>query len=244
LISGELPKQLTTVEISPTPGTQTVAQVILSPSPTLVEIGLPSPTPFITPTPYVGVFIGQPTVISPDGSVSLPPTIEAVVAVPANPANVVGTPLFIPTLNGTDCPFTIDPTLSVAQTLGCPLEAANQPTLIMQRFERGRMFWRDTRQIIVISDTGQFWRVADSWDESQPSDDPSLTPPAGLNQPVRGFGLVWRNDSNVQSALGWAVGPEFPLASTWQEFQNGSAFVGDSNQVYRIPARTAGQLSP
>ena len=34
------------------------------------------------------------------------------------------------------------------------------------------------------------------------------TPPAGLVEPVRGFGKVWRENPAVRQALGWATAPE------------------------------------
>ena len=33
-------------------------------------------------------------------------------------------------------------------------------------------------------------------------------PPPGYYQPVRGFGLVWREQPNVRDRLGWALAPE------------------------------------
>jgi len=49
---------------------------------------------------------------------------------------------------------------------------------------------------------------SDWWDEGQPVSDPELTPPSGLYQPVRGFGLVWREQFRVRERLGWAVDRE------------------------------------
>jgi hypothetical protein len=103
------------------------------------------------------------------------------------------------------------------------------------------MFWRDTRQIIIMSDDRNFWRVPDSWNETLPANDPSLSPPEGASQPVRGFGLAWRNNETFQNALGWARGPEIPIASFWQEFDGGSLFLGDSNLIYAIPGGDSGQ---
>jgi len=41
-------------------------------------------------------------------------------------------------------------------------------------------------------------------------------PPPGLYQPVRGFGLVWRQYSQVRSRLGWAVDEETGFSTTIQ----------------------------
>jgi hypothetical protein len=54
----------------------------------------------------------------------------------------------------------------------------------------------------------------DVWDESKPESDPGIVPPVGLYQPVRGFGLVWREEPGVRDRLGWAVDREvgYPTA--------------------------------
>jgi hypothetical protein len=82
-----------------------------------------------------------------------------------------------------------------------------------QHFERGVMIWveQEDRMYVLYGDD-QFspkWAVfTDEWDEGEPEDDPSLTPPGGLYQPVRGFGLVWREYPEVRERLGWATDQE------------------------------------
>ena len=59
---------------------------------------------------------------------------------------------------------------------------------------------------------------------SNPSVDPEsggLAPPAGLLEPIRGFGKVWRENQAVQDALGWATGIEQGNVATAQDFSNG-----------------------
>ena len=41
-------------------------------------------------------------------------------------------------------------------------------------------------------------------------------PPPGLEQPIRGFGLVWRSNPRVQDRLGWATSPEVPFEGMMQ----------------------------
>jgi hypothetical protein len=41
-----------------------------------------------------------------------------------------------------------------------------------------------------------------------PESDPSIEPPPGRYQPIRGFGMVWREQPGVRDRLGWAVEPE------------------------------------
>jgi hypothetical protein len=53
----------------------------------------------------------------------------------------------------------------------------------------------------------------DPWEPGKPESDPTIDVPDGFYQPVRGFGLLWRNDeglisNNVRERLGWAIEPE------------------------------------
>ena len=41
-------------------------------------------------------------------------------------------------------------------------------------------------------------------------------PPAGLLQPIRGFGKIWRETSGVRDKLGWATVPEQGFDTQWQ----------------------------
>ena len=81
-----------------------------------------------------------------------------------------------------------------------------------QHFQRGVMVWVGPEdRIYVLFDDGQnpYWYAyADEWDEGEPSMDPTISAPSGLQQPVRGFGLVWREESGVRGRLGWAVDQE------------------------------------
>jgi len=94
----------------------------------------------------------------------------------------------------------------------CP---ADRPLLSLaaeQSFEHGAMIWVEAQRLIyVLFDDGASpaWKgYLDSWREGDGVDDPGLHPPSGLEQPIRGFGLVWRVEPGVRERLGWAVGPE------------------------------------
>jgi hypothetical protein len=77
------------------------------------------------------------------------------------------------------------------------------------------MLWNKAEDwIYVLFDDGlqpAFRTFLDEWDEGQPESDPSIVPPAGLYQPVRGFGLVWREEPGVRDRLGWAVNEELGI---------------------------------
>ena len=79
-----------------------------------------------------------------------------------------------------------------------------------QRFEGGTMIWVGAEDAIYViyrigAVSARWQRFQDQWDESQATQDPDLVPPAGLQQPIRGFGLVWREQPGVREALGWAI---------------------------------------
>jgi hypothetical protein len=71
------------------------------------------------------------------------------------------------------------------------------------------MIWvQEQDSIYVLFDDGQSpkWSIfPDEWDEGEPEDDPSIIPPGGFYQPVRGFGLIWREEMGLRDRLGWAV---------------------------------------
>jgi hypothetical protein len=103
-----------------------------------------------------------------------------------------------------------------------PDECPGGPALVSEgaeeHFEHGVMIWVGEQDAIyVLFDDGlsPTWRIySDEWDSGEPVDDPTLTPPAGLYQPVRGFGLVWREQPGVRDRLGWAIDLEsgFPTS--------------------------------
>jgi len=107
-------------------------------------------------------------------------------------------------------------------------------------FERGAMIWiEDTNQIYVLVNgedalQGAYSVYLDTWREGMPETDPSLTPPAGLIQPARGFGQAWRTYPGVQDALGWATGDEQGYTALVVR-DNGSVILnGPDKRVYRL----------
>ena len=62
------------------------------------------------------------------------------------------------------------------------------------------------------------WQAnSNAWFSGMPLSDPSLIPPAGRYQPVRGFGLTWRDEQGypgyrVRERLGWATDEEFSVS--------------------------------
>ena len=114
--------------------------------------------------------------------------------------------------------------------LGCPLGAEQVMAMARQRFQHGRMLWlsSDPRPgseaglVLVLLDNGSLQWFGDRWREGQPTSDPALVAPSGLQQPVRGFGLVWREQlGGPNAAIGWAVEPEQGITGTARAWDGG-----------------------
>lgn len=232
-----LPKQVATVEMTATPSPVLVgmprASEIEQPTGTPAP---PQPTP--TLTPYVGVFLGRPTSESGEALVDDIPTIAPFVVGPMGSSSVSG----LGSEGVTDC--TIQPASVFAnafaadsalqERLGCPVGAGASEQLAAQPFERGTLYWRQNKQIYALANSGQFWQVPDTWQEGMPADDPSFSAPAGLVQPIRGFGLVWRTNQAIRDAVGWGTQSETLTDGFWQDFERGAMLQGLNGQIVAI----------
>jgi hypothetical protein len=108
----------------------------------------------------------------------------------------------------------------------CPLYEASNTWAAEQAFEHGRMIWLEEisgedfvlqKVLLVFFADGKYAQFQDTWTEGEPENDPSLTPPDGKYQPIRGFGKVWRENESVRNGLGWALAPEQGFDTTWQQ---------------------------
>ena len=118
------------------------------------------------------------------------------------------------------------------------MESALVGPAVVQRFENGIMFWReDDRRISALLSTGYWIEVDDTWREGQADSDPGLVPPAGLLQPVRGFGKVWRELlRGPDAAISWAVEPERAYQAAWQQFERGTLISDDGGRIHLFRA--------
>jgi hypothetical protein len=102
----------------------------------------------------------------------------------------------------------------------CPATAAIFSEGAEQYFENGLMLWvgGEDRIYILFSDgnSPNWTAFSDEWDPGEPDRDPNLSPPPGLFQPVRGFGLAWREQPGVRERLGWATAEEIPYPTAVQ----------------------------
>ncbi len=102
----------------------------------------------------------------------------------------------------------------------CPAAEASIGTAVAQAFERGQMIWIGAQKKIYVlfaDNAKPGWSVyTDDYIDGSPVRDDSISPPTGLDQPIRGFGLVWRMKPNVRERLGWARGAETAFEGAYQ----------------------------
>ncbi len=175
----------------------------------------PPPTQIVlvvtaTPAGFAAQAIADTAIPLPDRAQQASPTTGAgtatstavsspAVATTATPAPLSGTPFFT------------QPTPTVRQ-----IQVAEQI------FERGRMFWlQPTGQIWVLVVTGAGsgdWFVYDDlFQEGDLESDPGIVAPDdALLQPIRGFGRLWRDNSEVRELLGWATSDEFGFVTSYE----------------------------
>lgn len=227
-------KSLATAELEPTPTATTLG---LENPPAGEGDGIPEPLPTVVVLPQPTMPLGTPGP-SPTPFIPPSPTPRAESTALATPVDCSGNP---------PPPFS-DPWQSnntIKATLGCHISAPEQHSGVVQEFENGWMFWRESdRSIYAVANTqaspsglpaGRWWRVTDTYADGEPDSDPSLQPPAGLSQPIRGFGKAWRDNAFIRDALGWARGVEYPVTAQWLEFEGGWMLTGpDGVSMYAL----------
>jgi hypothetical protein len=118
-----------------------------------------------------------------------------------------------------------------------------------QRFEYGLMIWMqfDDRILVLYQDSySPHWQwLSNAWFEGMQESDPSIVPPPGYFQPIRGFGKAWREETEVRDRLGWAIEKEYLLENA--VFQCDSApkyaqcyVTGPNNVVYTLKPERSG----
>lgn len=226
---------------TPTVTTTTSETATITPSSTITET--PSPTPTDTPP-------STPTASPTQPASPLNSLVEAALNFTPFPSNLLGgsTPtlsaITIPTPSGggalatplpaTSCQFLPpggfgtaiinDPNLILQ--VGCPV---GSPPIVaslssaVQNFQNGQMLWLDASpgNIYVFYNNGTFQRFNDTYNAAVDPVSGGETPPAGLFEPVRGFGKVWRENASVRNALGWAIGSEQGTQTVSLDFDRG-----------------------
>ncbi|MBC7815016.1 MAG: hypothetical protein H7175_27910, partial [Burkholderiales bacterium] len=147
---------------------------------------------------------------------------------------------------------TADPALP--GLIGCSLApSATAHGSAAQNFERGTMIWLSsvnggTGTIYAFFSDGRFRRFDDTFVEGVDPATGGETAPAGLTEPARGFGKVWRNNADVRSALGWAASVEQGGSANSLGFERGRAIYltqrGDTFLLVEDPGGLSGTWRP
>jgi len=132
----------------------------------------------------------------------------------------------------------LDHAEALGYDLGCPTTPAFTIPGALQEFWapnphthfRSLMIWRsDNKEIYVIvgqdmnASEGMLLAYTDTWAEGQPDVHPDcagMTPPAGYQLPIRGFGKVWCVNE-LEGQVGWPAGPETAAILLVQPMQTG-----------------------
>ncbi len=121
----------------------------------------------------------------------------------------------------------------------CPRNPALADQGVYQQFENGYMIWvRRTDAIYVMYNDSALprWGIfRDFFNEGMPHDS-NIQAPANRWEPVRGFGLLWRNNESVRTRIGWATQQyETPYSVRLQIGTDGATFINDpSNNVFGL----------
>jgi hypothetical protein len=172
-----------------------------------------TPTPELTPTPA-------------ESPVETPSAVDEALETPT-PAAEEEASAAEPVVELTPCAEELSEqdALLAAQipAAGCPVGSVERVYMARQAFQQGQMIWSDdTETIYVLSNDGSWRSYDDAFEEGEPEDDPGLTPPPNLLQPIRGFGLIWREELGGAGAeTGWATSPEAGVNGSVQQWDNG-----------------------
>jgi hypothetical protein len=187
------------------------------------------------PTQIVIVISPTPETATPDTSITTSP---GPTSSPPPTAAPTASPTVAPTPTQPSGPQTPIPTETPRPAL-FPTDVVAEVQIAEQVFEHGRMFWiRHTQQIWVMQaapddpKSGDWFCYNDTFVEGEPEVDPALTAPENMYQPRRGFGKLWRTYPDMQTALGWALTPEFELTSSYLYVAGGTV---EGDQYFRGP---------
>lgn len=247
---------LTPIFVTPTPRVEVVtptaspvASPVIAPTFETGELGtqqaqLPAtvvPTTVITLTPTFTV-TPTDTPVTPGGVV-----IGPVGGVGVDTAGVTGFCQSAPT-GGFATAYSSNAAL--AGQLSCPIDPATGIVTAYQSFERGLMVWvsqvgtSGQPGIYVFYNNNTYQRFADTWQEGIDPASSGAAAPDGLQEPIRGFGKVWRESGGVRDRLGWATRSEQGGSGTIQVFERGEmVYVQATGQTYIVVAGTPGTWS-
>jgi hypothetical protein len=128
-----------------------------------------------------------------------------------------------------------------------PTPRAEVITVVEQVFEQGRMLWfRESRRVWVLvgddvdPERGEWLCFEDTYLDSEIEFDPEFNPTEGtttvsafpdavVQQPIRGFGKLWRGNDELREQVGWALASEVEHSARRDYLAGGTL---DSNDEY------------
>lgn len=134
--------------------------------------------------------------------------------------------------------FQSDP--GIAAAIGCPLAGASSAaSSAYQPFQNGVMIWVSTlglqpqAAIYAVFNNGTYQRFNDTFQDGVDPASSGAAAPAGLLEPVRGFGKVWRDNPTVRDTLGWATAGESGGSAQVLLFERGEMVsISQAGQTY------------
>ena len=202
-VPGSSPAAVVEVAIVPT--------ATATPSPTLTR---PAPTP--TPTP--------PPETAPAGTD--PGAADVLTLTVTREPSPTPSPPPTPTLEPTATPLPVvcasEPQgefrhlwMRHKERLGCPHQTNPIGGFFAEQlFQNGHMFWSQEGRLFLVVMGGDWgsWRLFpeddSTWKEGMPPYSCSVEVPAGLIQPVRGFGGIWCAQPDIRERLGFGLADE------------------------------------
>jgi len=123
--------------------------------------------------------------------------------------------------------------------LGCAVSNETETGGATQRFQYGRMIWRENIDWhYVLFDDGHWESYQD--EHTAGMNEPGYQAPPGLVTPVRGFGIVWRKYMGGPDAprIGWGVENEYWVPFRVQDFERG-LIIELEGEIYILGSRGA-----
>lgn len=172
----------------------------------------PPPTPTLTPSPYIGVFLGAAE------SGNLPPMQPVI-------------PTAFVELDAGACVIPPDAVFgdawrrdaSLVRQIGCPIQERFGFAGSVQVFEQGVMYRREqTNEVWAVNPgrlgAGRYWYQS----QVNPLTLEGVTAPTGQRVPVDYFAAMWAGVPGVRAALGFGITPEQVADLNIQRFEGGT----------------------
>ena len=121
----------------------------------------------------------------------------------------------------------------------CPDNSAEEIFVTIQSFERGRMVYLSSSNVVYALFNDEF---NPAWIAFQNRYDPtihaefeeSFVPPPGLFQPIAILGFLWRGNDTVRNRLGLGIEPEFTFSGFTQSANDSIYISGVGGEVIQL----------